>query len=489
MIEIKIFKYLIFIFKNMKKISVFEIFKIGIGPSSSHSMGPWNAANDFLNILNDYGKMDDLSAVTIELFGSLAKTGRGHGTDKAVMMGLMGFQIESFQPEFLNSHINQIVKEKKININRQKKIPFDAKKDIILNSNYQNLHHPNRIDFRALYLNGSKDNITYYSVGGGFIEKDGKLGELRQKADIPYPIQTARDIVEWCQSENKTLPELSMANETCWLDKQQVIKSLDKIWEIMLESIYLGCQTDGKLPGGLDVKRRAKSLNDSLLKHKVCGSKSEWLDLIKNQNNEMDNVTNWVSCFALAVNEVNASYGKIVTAPTNGSAGVIPAVFMYYLCFINNNGFTDVREFLLTAGEIGILFKKNATISAAAGGCQAEIGVSSAMAAGALVHVLKGNTLQILMAAEIAMEHHLGLSCDPIGGLVQVPCIERNSMGAMKAITAAHLALKSNPSDAKVSLDDVIKTMWETGQDMMDKYKETSEGGLAIQVSINNPEC
>ena len=275
----------------------------------------------------------------------------------------------------------------------------------------------------------------------------------------------------------------------CWLDKEKIISSLDKIWETMLNSIYLGCQTGGELPGGLNVKRRAKLLNDSLLGDNIYSSKYEWMDLIKNQNHELDIVTNWVSCFALAVNEVNASYGKIVTAPTNGAAGVIPAVLMYYLCFKKNNGRKDIREFLLVAGEIGMLFKKGATISAAAGGCQAEIGVSSAMAAAALAHVLGGTILQVLMAAEIAMEHHLGLSCDPIMGLVQVPCIERNTMGAMKAITAAQLALKSNPSDAKVSLDDVIKTMWKTGQDMMDKYKETSEGGLAVQVSINQPEC
>ena len=473
----------------MRRISVFEIFKIGIGPSSSHSMGPWNAANDFLNNIKNDGKFNDLSTITIELFGSLAKTGKGHGTDKAVMMGLMGLQVESFKSEFLDLHLNQIEKEKRININRQKKIPFNPERNIIFNFKLQNLYHPNRLDFRAKYSDGSQFNSTYYSTGGGFIEKEGRLGEVRQKADIPYPIQTAQDIAEWCLSENKTLAELSMANEICWLDKQQVIGSLDKIWEIMFESIYLGCHTDGELPGGLKVKRRAKSLNNNLLKDKEYGSKSEWVELIKNQNNEMDNVTNWVSCFALAVNEVNASYGRIVTAPTNGSAGVIPAVLMYYLCFKNNNRNKDIREFLLIAGEIAILFKKNATISAAAGGCQAEIGVSSAMAAAALVHVLGGNTLQILMAAEIAMEHHLGLSCDPIGGLVQIPCIERNSMGAMKAITAAQLALKSNPSDAKVSLDDVIKTMWKTGQDMMDKYKETSEGGLAVQVSINNPEC
>ena len=256
----------------------------------------------------------------------------------------------------------------------------------------------------------------------------------------------------------------------------------------MIESIYLGCISEGELPGGLNVKRRASQISQGLLNGNHS-SIDEWIDLIKKQNQDMENVTNWISCFALAVNEVNASYGRIVTAPTNGAAGVIPAVLMYFFCFKSNNEKKLIRDFLLVAGEIGMLFKKGATISAAAGGCQAEIGVSSAMAAGALASVSGANTRQVLMAAEIAMEHHLGLSCDPIGGLVQIPCIERNTMGAMKAITAAQLALKSDPNDAIVFLDDVIKTMWETGKDMMSKYKETSEGGLAIQVSVNQPEC
>ncbi len=473
----------------MEKISVFEIFKIGIGPSSSHSMGPWNAANDFLRTLKSHRSINDIKSINIRLFGSLAKTGKGHGTDKAVMMGLMGFKVESFRSDLLQGYVNQIIKEKKININRKKEIPFDPFKNIIYDLNKTNLLHPNRIDFRAKYQGDDQCYVTYYSVGGGFIEKKGKVEKIKDKSAIPYPIQKAEHILKWSLSKKKSLAEISMENEMCWLDKEKITSNLDKIWETMLRSIFLGCQTDGELPGGLNVKRRAKSLNDNLLKTSRYSSTHEWMELIKNQNHELDVVTNWVSCFALAVNEVNASYGKIVTAPTNGAAGVIPAVLMYHLCFKKNNGLKDTREFLLVAGEIGMLFKKGATISAAAGGCQAEIGVSSAMAAAALVHVLGGDTLQVLMAAEIAMEHHLGLSCDPIMGLVQVPCIERNTMGAMKAITAAQLALKSNPSDAKVSLDDVIKTMWKTGQDMMDKYKETSEGGLAVQVSINQPEC
>ncbi len=473
----------------MEKISVFEIFKIGIGPSSSHSMGPWNAAKDFIKIVNQTCDIKNINKIDVVLYGSLAKTGKGHGTDKAVMMGLMGYEVESFKPELLNENIKIINNNKKINFNRKREIPFDPAKNIIFNYDKKTLIHANTIDFILSYDNKKKHVVTYYSIGGGFIKREGKSGQFVDKSDIPYPIQKAKHIIKWCHLKNKSLAELSMENETCWQSHEKIISSLDKIWDTMLESIFLGCKTDGELPGGLNVKRRAKALNSDLLRNESADSLDEWIGLIKKQNHDLDTVTNWVSCFALAVNEVNASYGKIVTAPTNGAAGVIPAVLMYFVCFKKNNSRKEIREFLLVAAEIGMLFKKGATISAAAGGCQAEIGVSSAMAAAALVHVLGGDTLQVLMAAEIAMEHHLGLSCDPVGGLVQIPCIERNTMGAMKAITAAQLALKSNPSDAIVSLDDVIKTMWKTGQDMMDKYKETSEGGLAVQIPINLPEC
>ncbi len=473
----------------MEKISVFEIFKIGIGPSSSHSMGPWNAAKDFLHFLEQKNKeLNNIKSIDIELFGSLAKTGRGHGTDKAIMMGLMGYEIETFKTELLDKNIKNIVLEKKISLFNKIKVPFDPDQNIHFNYVKNDLKHANTMDFRAYFKSGEKIISTYYSVGGGFIKREGARDRKSRKSKIPFPIQRAEEILKWCAKENKTLSEISLENELCWRDHDDIIVSLDKIWNVMIESIYLGCNSEGELPGGLNVKRRASQISKGLLNDNHS-SIDEWLYLIKQQNQEMENVTNWISCFALAVNEVNASYGRIVTAPTNGAAGVIPAVLMYFFCFKSNNDKEQVREFLLVAGEIGMLFKKGATISAAAGGCQAEIGVSSAMAAGALAHVSGANTRQVLMAAEIAMEHHLGLSCDPIGGLVQIPCIERNTMGAMKAITAAQLALKSNPADAIVTLDDVIKTMWETGKDMMSKYKETSEGGLAIQVSVNQPEC
>lgn len=473
----------------MEKISVFEIFKIGIGPSSSHSMGPWNAAKDFLNLVEQKKKeLNNIKSIDIELYGSLAKTGRGHGTDKAIMMGLMGYDIEIFKTELLEKNIKNIVSEKKIALLNKFKVPFDPDQNIHFNFIKKDLKHANTMNFRVHFNNGEKITSTYYSLGGGFIKREGVHHEKSRKAEIPFPIQKAEEILEWCRKENKSLSEISLANELCWRDHNDIITSLDNIWKVMIESIYLGCISEGELPGGLNVKRRASQISQDLL-NANHSSIDEWIDLIKKQNQNMENVTNWISCFALAVNEVNASYGRIVTAPTNGAAGVIPAVLMYFFCFKSNNDKKAIRDFLLVAGEIGMLFKKGATISAAAGGCQAEIGVSSAMAAGALAFVSGANTRQVLMAAEIAMEHHLGLSCDPIGGLVQIPCIERNTMGAMKAITAAQLALKSDPKDAIVSLDDVIKTMWETGKDMMSKYKETSEGGLAIQVSVNQPEC
>jgi L-serine dehydratase len=296
-------------------------------------------------------------------------------------------------------------------------------------------------------------------------------------------------MINWCKTERKKLAEISFENELKWREEEDINSSVDKIWDVMLDSIYEGCITDGELPGGLNVKRRAPALCNQLLGGNNFSSREAWLLSLSKQSNKIEIVTNWISCFALAVNEVNASYGRIVTAPTNGASGVIPAVLLYNIIFRNEDSKQKIRDFILVAGEIGMLFKKGATISAAAGGCQAEIGVSSAMAAGALANSMGGSIDQVLMAAEIAMEHHLGLSCDPVGGLVQIPCIERNTMGAMKALTAAQLAINSNPEDAKVSLDAVIKTMWETAQDMMSKYKETAEGGLALQISVNEPEC
>ena len=475
----------------MDSISIFEIFKIGIGPSSSHAMGPWNAAKDFLSRIKS--KRSDLAnsvSIDVELFGSLAKTGIGHGTDKSIMMGLSGFDIEKFESSELNKNLETIYQNQSISLLGDVSIPFDSKKNIIFNYSDVDLTHSNTMKFKLNFQDGSNETETYYSIGGGFIKRKGESKQKRtNKPPIPFPIKTAAEIVYWCTKEGKSLSEISLANELKWNKKEIIDSSIDQIWNVMLDSIYEGCTTGGELPGGLNVKRRASKLCIQLLNGREFSTLEQWLLLVSEQPNQIEVVTNWISCFALAVNEVNASYGRIVTAPTNGAAGVIPAVLLYNIIFRKANSSKEIRDFLLIAAEIGMLFKKGATISAAAGGCQAEIGVSSAMAAGALTNSMGGTIHQVLMAAEIAMEHHLGLSCDPVGGLVQIPCIERNTMGAMKAITAAQLAIHSNPKDAKVSLDTVIKTMWETAQDMMSKYKETAEGGLALQISINEPEC
>ncbi|MBN4056417.1 L-serine ammonia-lyase, partial [Rhodothermus sp. AH-315-K08] len=306
----------------------------------------------------------------------------------------------------------------------------------------------------------------------------------------PYPARSSEDFLRHSSKSGLKIAELVRANELVWRSETEILRNLTAIWDVMLECIYRGCHTEGQLPGGLHVTRRAFDLHHRLLPDAKYDTSTEWLGLLRKEEAGFSKVLNWVSCFALAVNEENASLGRVVTAPTNGAAGVIPAVLMYLICFADKDVVEeDIHNFLLVAGEIGTYFKKRATISAAMGGCQAEIGVSSAMAAAALAEALGGTVSQSFMAAEIAMEHHLGLTCDPVGGLVQIPCIERNSMGALKAINAAELALAGDPAAAKVSLDDVIKTMDETARDMSNKYKETSEGGLAVNISVRVPEC
>jgi L-serine dehydratase len=320
------------------------------------------------------------------------------------------------------------------------------------------------------------------------VEEEG-LTENTNSVTLPFPINTANDLLHWCMKTGLSVSEIVLENESAWRAESDTRKGVMEVWKVMLDCIYKGCHTTGILPGGLEVKRRAFELNKKLLGDVQYSNSVEWANLISKKGNDFSNTVDWVSCFALAVNEENASFGRVVTAPTNGAAGVIPAVLQYYIVFCDGNHDDKVVQFLLTAAEIGSIFKKGATISAAMGGCQAEIGVSSAMAAAALCECLGGSQRQVLMAAEIAMEHHLGLTCDPIGGLVQIPCIERNTMGAIKAITAAQLAMQSAPDFAKVSLDSVIKTMWETARDMSNKYKETSEGGLALQIPLSLTEC
>ncbi|HVX51577.1 MAG TPA: L-serine ammonia-lyase, partial [Chitinophagaceae bacterium] len=327
------------------------------------------------------------------------------------------------------------------------------------------------------------------STGGGFVVKEGEKAGIKGQVDLPFPINTANDLMHWCMKTGLAIHEVVMENECAWRSEAETKKGVLKIWETMRDCLYRGCHTKGLLPGGLQVRRRASDLNQRLIAGRAYNDYVTWMAAIKQGGSNFQYILDWVSCFALAVNEENASFGRVVTAPTNGAAGVIPAVLHYFVVFCNGYDEEKIIRFLLTASEIGSIFKKEATISAAMGGCQAEIGVSSAMAAAALTESLGGTQRQALMAAEIAMEHHLGLTCDPIGGLVQIPCIERNTMGAIKAITASQLALQSAPDYAKVSLDKVIKTMWNTAIDMNSKYKETAEAGLAVHVPLGLKEC
>ena len=469
-------------------ISVFDMLKIGVGPSSSHTLGPWRAALRFLQSLKTRNQLEHVVDLKVLLYGSLAKTGKGHGTDIAVQLGLCGYDPVTFDVDQINAKTNQIAVEKNIMLDGRHKINFDPQYDVEFLISETLPHHPNALTFLVNFSNGESLAETYYSIGGGFVTKEGDLDE-RDIINLPFPINTAADIMHWCMKTGLSIHEVVLENETAWRKEKETKEGILKIWEAMKNCTYRGCHTEGMLPGGLNVKRRAAALNKKLLKGKNYNNYEDWVKAIKKGGNSFQYTLDWVSCFALAVNEENAAFGRVVTAPTNGAAGVLPAVLHYYLIFYETPSDEKIIQFLLTASEVGCIFKKGATISAAMGGCQAEIGVSSSMAAAALTECLGGTQRQALMAAEIAMEHHLGMTCDPIGGLVQVPCIERNTMGAIKAITASQLALQSSPDYAKVSLDGVIETMWETAIDMNDKYKETAEGGLAVNVPLSLSEC
>lgn len=475
--------------QTSERISVFDIFKIGVGPSSSHTLGPWRAALLFLETIKANYSLEAVSSVKVLLYGSLAKTGHGHGTDVAVILGLCGEDPVTFDVDKIDSTINTMSKEKVMCLGGKQSIAFDPAKDIEFLMNESLPYHPNALTFLCNLDNGESIAETFYSIGGGFVEKEGNNQNDSNTAELYFPIDSAQDLLHWCIKTGLSISEIVMENEIAWRSDAETRAGLLKIWQTMKECIYRGCHKDGKLPGGLDVSRRAAPLNRKLLSGKSYSNFDEWLQAIKEGNQSFQYILDWVSCFALAVNEENASFSRVVTAPTNGAAGVIPAVLMYYVAFCDGNDENKIIQFLLTASEIGSIFKKGATISAAMGGCQAEIGVSSAMAASALTECLGGSVRQCLMASEIAMEHHLGLTCDPVAGLVQVPCIERNTMGAIKAITAAQLALQSNPYHARVSLDAVVKTMWETALDMNTKYKETADGGLAINIPLGLSEC
>lgn len=474
----------------MEAISVLDMFKIGVGPSSSHTLGPWRAAERFVKGLNDF---QNLHRIEVLLYGSLAKTGKGHGTDIAVMLGLSGEDPVTFDVEQLNSKINLIKSRKQLILNGIHPVNFSYDTDIVFLKKESLPFHPNGLQFKAFMNNGSVFAECYYSIGGGFVVQENEANNTATTLRLKYEINDADELLTNCMRAGKSIAQIVLENECCWRSKRETQSKVIHIWHTMRDCIFRGCYTSGILPGGLNVERRAATINQKLLPSTLKPHSTEdWMNAIEKTHPSFQNILNWVSCFALAVNEENASFGRVVTAPTNGAAGVVPAVLMYYLLFNSNNTLNkedSIVEFLLTASEIGAIFKKGSTISAAMGGCQAEIGVSSAMAAGGLTACLGGTPQQVLQAAEIAMEHHLGLTCDPIGGLVQIPCIERNTMGAIKAITAAQLALQSDAERAKVSLDAVIKTMWETAQDMSHKYKETADGGLATTIPLNLPEC
>lgn len=476
-------------------ISVFDIFKIGVGPSSSHTLGPWRAAQRFLHTLISQNILQEVTEVKVLLYGSLAKTGLGHGTDIAIQLGLSGDDPVTFNVNNIQPKMNDIAAMKEIVLAGLHEVEFDPREDIEFLFAETLPYHPNALTFLVTLKNGNSIAETFYSIGGGFVIKEGEGATASPGIQLPFPINTADDLLHWCRKTGLAIYDVVMENETAWRPEQETRDGMLNIWRVMKECIYRGCHTDGILPGGLSVRRRAAALNKKLLSEIHYTDYDSWLRAIQKGGNDFKYTLDWVSCFALAVNEENASFGRVVTAPTNGAAGVIPAVLQYYIAFCINPDRGDVNKdeqivrFLLTAAEIGSIFKKGATISAAMGGCQAEIGVSSAMAAAALTEAMGGSQRQAMMAAEIAMEHHLGMTCDPIAGLVQIPCIERNTMGAIKAITASQLALQSTPDFARVSLDGVIKTMWDTAQDMNSKYKETADGGLAVNIPISLSEC
>lgn len=473
----------------MEFISVFDMLKIGVGPSSSHTLGPWRAAQQFLAELHKKGLFAKAKSVSVDLYGSLSLTGKGHATDLAVVLGLSGTDPEYIPIEDIDRIIQKVKAEHQLNLNAQKTIPFVFDKEIVFHKKFLPFH-ANGLTFNAYLEDGSQYNSTFYSIGGGFVvkeEQEKAIGTEIDEKNVPYPNENADELLKYATSEGKKISEIVTENEKVFRTDEEISKELLRIWNTMLECMYIGCHTEGTLPGGLNVRRRAFDMHKNLMAEstETYSNPYEWLQSIRKTEVKFRQILKWVSCFALAVNEVNASLGRVVTAPTNGSAGVIPAVLMYYLTIDNHEaGNKEIEQFLKVAGEIGSIFKKGATISAAMGGCQAEIGVSSAMAAGALCELLGGTPEQVTVAAEIAMEHHLGLTCDPIGGLVQIPCIERNTMGAIKAINAAELALETDAKNVKVPLDKVVKTMWQTAQDMNHKYKETSEGGLAVAVNI-----
>ncbi|TRO65160.1 L-serine ammonia-lyase [Christiangramia sabulilitoris] len=475
--------------RKIECISVFDMLKVGVGPSSSHTLGPWRAAQRWISELKKKDRFEEVDKIHIDLYGSLSLTGKGHATDIATLLGLLGHDPVTMDISIIESEIGKIRETGKLLLNGERLIDFNILENIKFNRKFLEFH-PNGMTFRACLFNGKKTSSSFYSIGGGFVVKKERKNASRKMKNFqqfPFPVEKATELLLYCKQENKPISEIVLENERSLRSDDEIDANFKQIWKVMLESMYIGCHTEGTLPGGLNVKRRAFEMHQRLIGETKYTNTKDWIPAIRQTEVKFRQILKWVTCFALSVNEVNASLGRVVTAPTNGSAGTVPAVLMYYMCIENHDAtYEDIKKFMLVAGEIGSLFKKGATISAAMGGCQAEIGVSSAMAAGGLTELMGGTPEEVLMASEIAMEHHLGLTCDPIGGLVQVPCIERNAMGAIKAINAAEIAMESDASKAKVPLDKVIETMWETAKDMNIKYKETSEGGLAVKVSLSD---
>ena len=454
-------------------ISVFDLFTIGIGPSSSHTIGPMRAAKRFVDGLISAGVLDNVARLEVNLYGSLGATGRGHGSDKAVLLGLEGDTPEAVNVDTISQRIGDIRRQKVIQLNQQQSVSFDEARDLILHRRQTLDHHSNGITFVAFNEAGKELlNKTYYSVGGGFVVNETAIGTDRIVEDtqqLPYPFSTADELLSLCKDTGLSISDVMLENEKSWRSEQEIRDGLLEIWQVMQSCVERGCEQRGVLSGGLKVKRRAADLFQSL-KSQPEASLRDPLSIL-----------DWVNLYALAVNEENAGGGRVVTAPTNGAAGIIPAIMHYYYNFIPGANEDGLIRFLLTAAAIGLLFKLNASISGAEVGCQGEVGSACSMAAGALTEVMGGSPGQVENAAEIAMEHNLGLTCDPVGGLVQVPCIERNAMASIKAINSARIALRGD-GEHFVSLDKVIKTMRDTGADMKTKYKETSRGGLAVNV-------
>ena len=453
-------------------VGVFDLFKIGIGPSSSHSTGPMIAANQFLNELSHVEKLDTVQRIRVELFGSLALTGRGHATDLAILMGLSGETPDAIDPSQTSGKLADIRERKQIALAGRFNIPFNEESDLVFNRRVALDAHPNGLRFQAFNVCPSEvpfHESTYYSIGGGFVVREGESAVAECNRMPPFPFSSAAELLRLTEERNCSISEVARDNERSFRSEADISQGLMLIWRTMQECIDRGCRTRGVLPGGLNVERRAPGMLDLL-------SSREHLPT------DPMSALDWVNLYALAVNEENASGGRVVTAPTNGAAGIIPAVMQYYVRFCTGATVKAVEQFLLTAAAIGSLYKLNASISGAEVGCQGEVGVACSMAAGALTEVLGGTPAQVEEAAEIAMEHNLGLTCDPIKGLVQVPCIERNAMGAVKAINASRLALRGDGNHF-VSLDRVIQVMKRTGADMSTRYKETSEGGLAVNLT------